>query len=92
MEKLIIPRKKCDIDSHEIVMPQIDGSLVEIDKKFHVIYADLWFAGKTCNGFRKSSSHGISMAFAKKIMGFGLNFVQAAVKKTGKNPFHIFKG
>ena len=35
IQSLYGPCKKCDMDSHGNFMSQIDGSLVEIDIKFH---------------------------------------------------------
>ena len=54
---------------------QIDGSLVQIDPKFHdysmSFIQDLFVVrAQTWHGSWTSSSHGISMAFAKKMMGF----------------------
>ena len=55
-------------------MPQIDGSVVQIHTKFHdhmsFIQVLFVFHAPTLHGFWTSSSHGISMAFAKKMMGF----------------------
>ena len=61
------------------LMSQLDSSLVQIDTKFHdfsmsfthlfVVHTKRW------HGFWTSSSHGISMAFAKKMKGCSLNLV-----------------
>ena len=79
---------------------QIDGSLVQIQTKFHdysmtIIQVLLVFHAEIWHGFCISSSHGISMAFSKKMsrisIGFGLILDQTAVKKTRKNiKCHIF--
>ena len=68
---------------------QIDGSLVEIGTKFHdysmsfiqilfVIHAQTW------HGFWISSSHGISMAFAEKMMGFASDLMSFLSKLPSK--------
>ena len=62
-------------------MSQIDGSLVQIDTKFHddsVIHPG--FICLACSNMTwilhfTSSSHGISMVFAKKMMGFPSDLV-----------------
>ena len=57
-------------------MSQIDGSLVPIDTKYHdysMSFIQVLFGypyAQTRNGFYRSSSHGISMAFVNKMMGF----------------------
>ena len=61
-------------------MSQIDGKLVQTDIKIHdysmsFIQVLFVFRARTWHGFWTSSSHGISMAFAKKMMGFPSNFV-----------------
>ena len=63
-------------------MSQIDGSLVQIDTKFHdysmsFIQVLFVFNAKTGHGFWKRSSHGISMACAKKMMGFPCDLVSS---------------
>ena len=68
---MIIPRR---------FMSQIDGSLVQIHTKFHdysmsFIQALFVFHAGTWHGFWTSSSHGISMVIAKKMMGFPSDFV-----------------
>ena len=75
---------------------QIDGSLAQIDTKFHgysmsfVLILFVFHAG-TWHGFWTSSSHGISLALAKKMIyiRFGLTFNQTAVKKTWENPHNV---
>ena len=59
---------------------QIDDSLVEIYTKFHdysmsFIQVLFVFHAQTCHGFWTSSSHGISMVFAKKMTGFPSDLV-----------------
>ena len=90
-----VPCKKCDEGSHGNSMPflvtnRLDGNLVQIDNKFHdysmsFIQVLFVFHAGTSHGFWTSSSHGISMAFAKKMMGFPSDLVslsnQTAVKK-----------
>ena len=53
---------------------KINGSLVQIDKNsmtFHIIDPDfICIPCWTWHGFWTSSTHGISMTFAKKMMGF----------------------
>ena len=66
-----------------------DGSLVEIDTKFHdysmsFIQVLLVFHAQTWHGFWKSSSHGISRAFAKKMMGFPSDLVSFLTKLPSK--------
>ena len=62
-------------------MSQIDRrSLVQIDTEFHdysmsFIQVLFSFHAQTWHGFWTSSSHGISMAFAKKMMGFPSDLV-----------------
>ena len=72
------------MDSHGNTIPchfesQIHVSLVEIDTKFHdysmsftqVLFV---FRAQTSHGFWTSSSHGISMAFPKKMKGTPSDF------------------
>ena len=64
-----------EIPSH-FTSSRIDGiSLVQIHTKFHnhtmsFIHAIFPFHAGTWHGFWTSSGHGISMGFAKKMMGF----------------------
>ena len=72
--------KKCDEDCLGNSMSQVDGNLVEIDTKFHdyfmsFIHVLFVFHAKTGYGFWTSSSHGISMEFAQKVMGFPSDLV-----------------
>ena len=68
---------------------QIDGRLVQIDTKFHddsmpftlVLFI---FHAQTWQGFWTSSRHGISMAFAKKMMGFPSDLVSFSTKLPSK--------
>ena len=68
---------------------QIDSSLVQIHTKFHyysmsfkqvlfVFHAKIW------HGFCTSSTHGISTAFAKKMMGFPSDLVSFSIKLPSK--------
>ena len=68
---------------------QIDDSLAQIDLKFHdnsmsfiqvlfVFYAGTW------HGFWTSSSHGISMAFARNMMEFPSDLVSFSTKLPSK--------
>ena len=61
-------------------MSKVDGSLVQLNTKFHdysMLFIQVLFVfhAGTWHGFWKSSSHGIPMAFAKKMMGFSSDFV-----------------
>ena len=86
--------KKCDVDSHENFMPflvttRLGGGLVQIDTKFHdysmsFIQVLFVFHATTWHGFWTSSSHGISMAFAKKMMGFPSDLVSFSTKLRSK--------
>ena len=77
--------KKCDEDSHGnsvsfLVATRLGGGLVQNDTKFHshsmsFIQVLFVFHAGTLYGFWTSSSHGISMAFAKKMMGFPSDLV-----------------
>ena len=69
---------------------QIDSSLVQIHTKFHyysmsfkqvlfVFHAKIW------HGFCTSSTHGISTAFAKKMMGFPSDLVSFSIKLRQKD-------
>ena len=87
------PCNKCDIDSHGNYgnsmsfhvtnQRQCGRNPHQIPWLFHVIYPGLFvFHAKTWYGFWTSSIHGISMAFAKKMMGFPsdlVSFVQGNV-------------
>ena len=72
------PCKKCDRDSpwnFHVILCQINDSFVQIHTKFHdssVLFIQILFVfhAGTWHRFWTSSSHGISMAFAKKMMGF----------------------
>ena len=71
------------------IMSQIDRSLVEIDTKFHdysmsFIQGLFVFHAGTWHGFWISSSHGISMAFPKKMMGFPSDLVSFLTKAPSK--------
>ena len=66
-------------------MSQIDSSLVQTDSKFHDYFMSFIqvlfvFHPQTWRGFWISSSHGTSMAFAKKMMGFPSNLVSFTTK------------
>ena len=75
-----VPCGKCDMDSHEnsmsfLVTTRLGGGLVEIHIKFHddsmsFIKVLFVFHAGTLYGLWISQSHVISMAFAKKMMGF----------------------
>ena len=70
-------------------MSQIDGSLVQLDIKFHdysmLSIQDLFvFHAGTWRGFWTSSSHGISVAFAEKMMGFPSDLVSFLTKLSSK--------
>ena len=70
-------------------MSQIDGSLVQIDTNFHdyavsFIQVLLVYHAGTWHGFWTSSSHGNSMTFAKKMMGFPLDWVSFSTKLPSK--------
>ena len=61
-------------------MSQIDGSLVQIDTKFYdysMSFIQVLFVvhAGTRHGFWTSSSHGISMEFTIKMMGFPSDLV-----------------
>ena len=79
-------------------MSQIDGSLIQIHTKFFDFFMSFIqvlfvFHAGTCHGFWTSSSHGISIAFAKKMMGFPSDSVSFSTKLPSKgrpNPCHIF--
>ena len=74
------PCKKYDRDSHGNsisfhVTTRLGGSLVHMDTKFHdysMSFTQVLFVfhAGTLYGLWTSSSHGISLAFAKKMMGF----------------------
>ena len=76
------PCKKYDMDSHGNSMSfhvttRLGGSLVKIHTKFHdnsMSFVQVFFVSHagTWHGFWTSSSNGISMALAKKMMGFPL--------------------
>ena len=81
------------MDSHLEIpchfMSQIDGGLVQIHTKFHdysmsFIQILFVFHAGTWHGFWKSSSHGISMAFAKKMVGFPSDLVSFSTKLPSK--------
>ena len=82
-------------------LSQIDGSLVQIHTKFYdysqlfilvlfVLHAQKW------DGFWTSSSHGIFMAFAEKMMGFPSDLVSFPTKLSSKRhekiPVTFFTG
>ena len=79
-----IPCKKCDMGSHgnsescHIVTnrrSKFGPNPHQIPSPYHVIYPVLLvFHAGTWHGFWTSSGHGISMAFAKKMMGFPVRF------------------
>ena len=80
---------------------RIDGSLVEIHTKFHdysMSFIQISFVchTKTWHGFWTSSSHGISMAFPKKMMRFPSDLVSFSTKLMGKRhekiPVTFFTG
>ena len=69
---------------------QIHGSFVEIDTKSHdysMLFIQLLFVfhAGTWHGFWTSLGHGISMAFAKKMMGFSSNLVSFSIKLPSKS-------
>ena len=96
-----LPCKQCDDDSHGYSMSPIGGSLVAIHTKFHDYYMSILqvlfvlHAG-TWHGFWTSSVHGISMAFAKEVMGFPSNSVSFPTKLPSKRheeiPVTFFTG
>ena len=70
-------------------MSQIDGSLVQIDIKFHdysmsFIQVLFIFHAKAWHGFWTSSRHEISMAFAKKMLGFPSDLKSFSTKLPSK--------
>ena len=70
-------------------MTQNDDSLVAIYTKFHdysmsFIHVLFMFHAQTLYRFWTSSSHGISMAFAKKMMGFPSDLVSFSTKLPSK--------
>ena len=78
------PCKKCDVNSHGNSMSFLITNpwqfVTEIDTKFHdysmsFIQVLFFFHAKTWHGFWTRSSHGIFMAFAKKMMGFRSDLV-----------------
>ena len=80
---------------------QIDDSLVKIDTKFHDYSMSFFqvlfvFHAQTRPGFWTSSSHGISMAFAKKTMGFPSDLTPFSIKlppkRQEKIPVTFFTG
>ena len=102
MESNDVPVKNLTGNLMEIpghFMSKIHGSLVKIHTKFHdysMSFIQVLFVphAKAWHGFWTNSSHGTSMASAKKMMdfpcGFGLIFEQTAVKKTWENPCVIY--
>ena len=88
------PCKKYDADSHEnsisfLVTTRLGGSLVQIHTEFHdysmsFIQVSFVFYDKTWHGTLKSSSHGISMASAKKMMGFPSDLVSLSTNLSSK--------
>ena len=83
-----VPCKKCHMDTHGnsmtfYVTTQLNGSLIQIDTKVHDY--SMSFISRFCLfsmlkhdmdfGFWTSSSYGISMAFAKKMVGFPTDLV-----------------
>ena len=74
------------------LLSQIDGiSLVQIHTKFHhhtmsfiQILIFVFHAG-TWHGFWTRASHGISRAFAKKVMGFSSHLVSCSTKLSSKS-------
>ena len=98
-----MPCTKCDIDSHGNFMSQIVGSLVQIHTQFHddslsFIQVLFIFHAKTWHGFWTSSSDGIYMAFAKKMMGYPSDLVSFSnqtklpSKRHEKIPVTFFTG
>ena len=80
---------------------QIDGSLVKIGTKFHdysmsFIQVLFVFHAGTWHGFCTWPSHRISMAFAKKMMGFSSELVSFSTKLSSerhdKIPVIFFTG
>ena len=66
-------------------LSQIDRSFVKIGTKFHdssmtIIQVLFLVHAETWHGFWTSPSHGISMAFAKKMMGFPSDLVPFSTK------------
>ena len=93
------PYEKWDMNSHGNSMSfyvtsqrHFGQNWHQIPWLFHVSYPGFIClpCAKTWHGFWTSSSHGISMVFAKEMMGFTLYFDQIVVKKTWENPCHIF--
>ena len=73
-----VSRKIFDMDSRGNSMSQIGCSLLQIDTKFRdysMSFIQALFVFRTWHGFWTSSSHGISMAFTKKMMGFSSDLV-----------------
>ena len=67
----------------------IDGSLLEIDTKFHdysMSFVQVLFVPheKTLHGFGTSSSYGIAMVVNKKMMGFPSDLVSSSTKLLSK--------
>ena len=82
-------------------MSQMDGALVQIhiefrDNSMSFIQVLFVFHAGTLHGFWTSSSHGNSMAFAKKMMGFPSDLVSSLVKLSSKGhekiPVTFFTG
>ena len=84
-------------------MSQIDSSLVQIDPKFHdycmsFIQVLFVFHAGTWHGFWIRASHGISEAFAKKMMGFlsdlvlSSNQTKLPSKSLRKSMSHFLQG
>jgi len=98
-----MPCKKCDMNAHEIschFMSQID-SLVQIYTNFHefsMSFIQLLFVFhvETWHEFWTSSSHGISMAFARKMMGFSSDLSHfrpnCRPKVMRKSMLHLLQG
>ena len=97
------PRKKCDMNFHWNSMSfhitnwrQFGPNPRQIPWPFHVIYSGFiyFFMLKTWHGFW--TSHGISMAFAKKKMGFPSDLISFSTKRPSKRhektPVTFFTG
>ena len=83
-EETSLPCKKCAVDSHGTFTSfhitnwrQLGQNPHKIPWRFHVFNPDIIniFHGKTWHGFWSSSSHGISMTFTKKMMGFPADLI-----------------
>ena len=80
-----------------LVTTRLGSGLVQIHTKFHdhsmsFIQASCVYHAGAWHGFWTSSSHGLSMVFAKEMAEFPPDLDQTAVKKAWENPFTFFTG